>query len=1029
MKKTLLLLWALIFFAAFANSQTTYYWVGGNGTQTTTGTTAIAWVPTSWNTALDGTGSQRTVSSNTDILVFDGNAPNLTSKNIYIKDMPNDSTGQLKLINGAIVSVLTLAPIVASNGTVAFGAAYGGVTVPVTGTGTNFTTTFRKGDYIYTTGYTNMAEVLSVSSDVDLTTAADPSVAQVAGVYYKAIALYIKGNPGLTIDAGCTLGFGITLSSSSQLGAFVLAIQPGATGLVNGNFSFLSRGNGARLIAHDPGSLVFASGSNCNVSISGGKFYMMGNTCGTGSAAAATFAFNTGAPATVFQAGSNYRQGTLQANTPFGVSHVATTPLVFSPAVSFLPLSNYYFTYTNGYQPYFFGNGASFGNIIWNSTATPGSSSATAFSFNPARVDTLQILAMGTPASSTNGGRIVLYGDYINNSATTCNFGTIIFAGSSLQKISGTNTTAPAGTIIVNDQANVQLQKNITVTGAVNNLGKLDVGNFTVTGSGTPAFTNASAFNKTYDKAAGVGNLNSMCAAVAGSKNVTVSGISVIPVGTTVTCSSHPGLIPAGTFVVSYSGSGVYVLSKAATASADSTSTPALSLTFVNAAGTVTTSNTAGLDGSFPAFTTFNLNAGAGYTFGAATTAPFPASVASPINAGNVTVNAATTLNKAILNIAGTLTLNTGILTVPTGDSIKLSSGLAIAGSPFSNTKFIDTKVDAGTGARGVLYMEKFSASTLFPVGTNGNYLPVTIAPDSVSGFAVTAFNGATVDGTPNGAALAAGQKDTSVDANYIVNRVYPNNDNVHSATLTFGYPSSLGGTTFNTYINQIGISHYNGATWDVATGSGSNSSFSASATFSSFSPFYITHNTNVPLPVRLGTVSAIVVAGGQVRVSWKVLTEINADKYIVERSSNGVSFSTAATVFAAGQTAYIAIDASPVPGVNYYRIKAFDKDGKSVYSSIVSINVSGGKNDLNVYPNPVRGSVLNVQFANMQKGKVSVSLYNKNGQQVTVNMVEYSGGVYSQALDLPVGLASGVYQLVIGDGKKSTQQPVVILP
>ncbi|MEO7311200.1 MAG: hypothetical protein ABIX01_12435 [Chitinophagaceae bacterium] len=241
MKKLLLSMGALLCITFSSFSQTTYYWVGGSGSQNTTGSTAIPWVAANWNTAQVGSGSQRTVSAGNDILIFDGNAPGLAAKSVYIRDLPRDSTGQLKLVNGAKVFVLTLAPVATATGTVAFGAAYGGVTKPVTGTGTDFSTTLRKGDYIFNADYTTMSEVLSVSSDADLTIASDASVAPAGTTYSRATALYIKGNPGLTIDAGCSLNFGISVGSSSQLGAFVLAIQPGATGIVNGDFSFLSR--------------------------------------------------------------------------------------------------------------------------------------------------------------------------------------------------------------------------------------------------------------------------------------------------------------------------------------------------------------------------------------------------------------------------------------------------------------------------------------------------------------------------------------------------------------------------------------------------------------------------------------------------------------------------------------------------------------------------------------------------------------------------------------------------------------------
>ncbi|MEO7311201.1 MAG: hypothetical protein ABIX01_12440 [Chitinophagaceae bacterium] len=354
----------------------------------------------------------------------------------------------------------------------------------------------------------------------------------------------------------------------------------------------------------------------------------MGNTCGTGSAATASYAFNTGTAATVFQAGSTYRHGPVGTTgavyslTPFGSSYAATAPLVFSPAVSFLANSTYNMICKSAYEPYFVARGQNFGNLIWNNTGFPGSSTAQ-LALNMGRVDTLTITAMGTPTNATNAGRIIVYGDFINNSTTNSNLGIMIFAGSSLQKISGSNTTSPIATLQVNDKANVQLQKNINVTGAVNVLGKLDVGTNTITGSGTPSFNNFSPYNKTFNKPAGSNSPNSSCSVTAGNTTITIAGISTIPVGTNVASISHPTLFPAGTFVTAYSGSGKYVVSKAPTASADSASEPPLSITFNTGAGTFATANTAGMGGSLPSIATYNLNAGSNYIFNAATTAPF----------------------------------------------------------------------------------------------------------------------------------------------------------------------------------------------------------------------------------------------------------------------------------------------------------------------------------------------------------------------------------------------------------------------
>ncbi len=65
---------------------------------------------------------------------------------------------------------------------------------------------------------------------------------------------------------------------------------------------------------------------------------------------------------------------------------------------------------------------------------------------------------------------------------------------------------------------------------------------------------------------------------------------------------------------------------------------------------------------------------------------------------------------------------------------------------------------------RGALRVDNLAVSTdyLFPVGTATLYLPVTLNSANTLGdntFTVSAFNGVTTDGLPNGTAFSVSQK------------------------------------------------------------------------------------------------------------------------------------------------------------------------------------------------------------------------------------------------------------------------------
>jgi len=76
------------------------------------------------------------------------------------------------------------------------------------------------------------------------------------------------------------------------------------------------------------------------------------------------------------------------------------------------------------------------------------------------------------------------------------------------------------------------------------------------------------------------------------------------------------------------------------------------------------------------------------------------------------------------------------------------------------------------------------------------------------------------------------------------------------------------------------------------------------------------------------------------VQGDWTSVTEINVADYEIQRSCNALSFSSIGTLPAKGngtqKVNYTFNDGQPLPGDNYYRIKAVNKDGKISYSNTV---------------------------------------------------------------------------------------------
>ncbi len=115
-------------------------------------------------------------------------------------------------------------------------------------------------------------------------------------------------------------------------------------------------------------------------------------------------------------------------------------------------------------------------------------------------------------------------------------------------------------------------------------------------------------------------------------------------------------------------------------------------------------------------------------------------------------------------------------------------------------------------------------------------------------------------------------------------------------------------------------------------------------------------------VPVVLVNWNASII-NDKVRLQWSTSQEINSSHFIIERSADGINFSTIANIQAMGnsnvETVYSKDDQHPLPGKSFYRLKMVDKDGLTTYSEIRTIEFIS-KQQTALAANPV-SSVLEV--------------------------------------------------------------------
>jgi hypothetical protein len=179
------------------------------------------------------------------------------------------------------------------------------------------------------------------------------------------------------------------------------------------------------------------------------------------------------------------------------------------------------------------------------------------------------------------------------------------------------------------------------------------------------------------------------------------------------------------------------------------------------------------------------------------------------------------------------------------------------------------------------------------------------------------------------------------------------------------------------------------------------------------------------PLPVTFVSISANKV-GAAVKVDWKVAAERGIVRYEVERSADGSRFARTGNVTATGNSSldlnYSWMDATPLSGTNFYRIKSIGIAGDVKYTNIAKVSFGDVKPSYTIAPNPVEGSTVNLQFKNRVAGRYNVRLLSNAGQVIFTTIAEHAGGNSTQLISLPATIARGAYQIEIIAPDKTTE-------
>jgi hypothetical protein len=173
--------------------------------------------------------------------------------------------------------------------------------------------------------------------------------------------------------------------------------------------------------------------------------------------------------------------------------------------------------------------------------------------------------------------------------------------------------------------------------------------------------------------------------------------------------------------------------------------------------------------------------------------------------------------------------------------------------------------------------------------------------------------------------------------------------------------------------------------------------------------------NTNIPLPLTVEYFNGKK-AGADVGLSWKVNCN-NASsnvRFDVERSTDARSFTPIHSFNAAASRCvqpFDFTDKNAAKGLNYYRIRMTEADGKTSYTAIISVLGSEKGFELVGLTPSVTNGPATLQLTSAQKTKLELVVHDMQGR--TMQRISRTIDDGSTSLPLNFGaLANGVYRL-----------------
>ena len=165
-----------------------------------------------------------------------------------------------------------------------------------------------------------------------------------------------------------------------------------------------------------------------------------------------------------------------------------------------------------------------------------------------------------------------------------------------------------------------------------------------------------------------------------------------------------------------------------------------------------------------------------------------------------------------------------------------------------------------------------------------------------------------------------------------------------------------------------------------------------------------IQFDKQVPLPITLLEFTARAYSK-QSMLNWITATEINNNRFEIERSSDAITFTRIGQVPGAVNSnihlSYQFIDNNPFMGNNYYRLKQVDIDGKFSYSPTRLVNFKD-EHFITILNNPTSGTPVIVKTSELNS---TICIFDESGRKLkeltvvnnntSISVDQFANGIY----------------------------------